>query len=435
MFCIPLLYEVNQLYDISTNNENDMKTGMKVSLIYVVLCFGYILVSNQLIHRFFYSSEENTAIQTYNGLVFVLLSGLLMLFLVKRSLYHVEHSNKDLQKAVSDSRLLFDKAPLPAFIVDGVSFKLLRINNEACLKYGYSVDSYRDKSFIDQVINLDVDDFRKMLGSVSESAYEELVFESLDALGGHVYQQAFCQRINYLGQNAIIMICLDVTAFKDTSVVVMDRMIDAIENERMTFSTEIHDGLKQYFGLANGMIRTFIAQASVSGKQQELLDRVENLTSVGIEECRRLSHAITPLVGSSDDLSGNLIHLVENLNYLDDIRFHLDLQMEHTYTEDISLNLYRIVQEATRNIRQHSEAKNAWISFEEKAGNLVMKISDDGKGFNANFVSKSGDSIGMTTMRTRAYKLNGCFSLRSELGKGTSLVISIPLDRDNIQVA
>lgn len=409
-----------------------MKIGAKISLIYVVLCCGYILLSDRWVQAFVQAPERITVIQTYKGFCFVILSGVLIFYLVKKYFDRIEQVNSELRDTISYYRPVFEKIPLPVFIIGSEKFNFLQINDAARLRYGYSTD--RHTTLVDQVVNFDREEFRRILSGIGEG-YEELVFESYDNAGRLVYLQTFCQRIRYKGQRAIIMVCLDVTALKDSSAMVMDKMIDALENERMTFSTEIHDGIKQYFGLANGMIRTLKTQLSVSGRQEELLDRVENLTAVGIEECRRLSHAITPMVGSSEDLYGSLIHLVENLNYLDDILFHLDLQMLHVYSKEINLNVYRIVQEATRNIRQHSEAKNAWISLIEKNGALVLDIRDDGRGFNTTFVSKAVDSIGMTTMRTRAYKLGGYFNLRSELGKGTSLMVTIPLDRDAHKVA
>lgn len=400
-----------------------MKTGLKVTGLYVVLFLAYQGLVRTLIQTF-KSTEVAQFLDKYETLGFMGLSAMLLFWVVSFYLRRVARSREELKLLLINHKQIFDRMPIPAFILDGKELAFIRKNNLARARYGDNLNP----SILERLSNFDPRKFHRVLNDLRDGGYEEMGFDLLDHADNPVSLQAFCQRIQYNEEPAILMICFDVSEYKDVSVRVMDKMIDAMESDRISLASEIHDGIQQYFGLANGMLRSLMDRLAKEGRSGEMLERAEQLTSLGMEECRRLSHAISPLTGSMLDLHSNLIYLVENLNFLDKITFHLNVQLAGPYSEEITLNMYRIVQEATRNIRLHSRATNAWIRLEHKGNRLELEIEDDGCGFNVDLIAQTMKSLGMTTMRTRAYKLNGSFVLQSEPDRGTRILTVIPLE-------
>lgn len=89
-----------------------------------------------------------------------------------------------------------------------------------------------------------------------------------------------------------------------------------------------------------------------------------------------------------------------------------------------NLNLVRSLQEAVSNILKHSGAKKVEISFFREGLNLRTIIRDEGKGFDTTSVKKG---LGLDNMRKRMLDIGGSFSVKSELGRGTEISLSIPL--------
>jgi signal transduction histidine kinase len=96
----------------------------------------------------------------------------------------------------------------------------------------------------------------------------------------------------------------------------------------------------------------------------------------------------------------------------------------------VAFQLLRIVQEALANVRKHAGATNAWITFNKQVGGrLQMTIRDDGVGFDPHTppADPSRKSFGLVSMRERVESLGGELAIDSQPGKGTRVIVAIPL--------
>jgi signal transduction histidine kinase len=92
----------------------------------------------------------------------------------------------------------------------------------------------------------------------------------------------------------------------------------------------------------------------------------------------------------------------------------------------VSTGLFRILQEALTNIARHAEATAIAASICVKDRRLVLRIFDNGKGFEVNAVRKK-KTLGLLGMKERTLMMNGVCEIVSQPGKGTSLSVSVPL--------
>lgn len=404
----------------------------KISIAYLFVCTIFIYFSDQVLFTYALQSENLLEYETIKDVLFVLSSCLLIYFLVLRGFREIKNVNQRLVEANDYYKLIFENSPLPIYIIDESNFHFLRVNDAATHKSGRKREEYRHRSIDEFIIGLNKDDLRRISFELDEKSYLELYFESLDKSENIIKQQAFCQRIVYQNRKAIICATIDVARIKDPEIQAMDELLEMLEADRMEIASEIHDGIKQYFGLANGLLKSF------KGKHPEIsdwrrIDSVIDLTEKGIEESRRLSRALSPMTIEQKglELSFLLEQLVENLNFLHDVHFEFFYTVNTSFNHETVLNLYRIAQEATRNVIRHAQAKMCAITLEENDECLMFSISDDGVGFDANCNTNSLASLGLKTMRTRALKIGGFFSLKSDKGLGTQIFIKIPLIPDD----
>lgn len=85
--------------------------------------------------------------------------------------------------------------------------------------------------------------------------------------------------------------------------------------------------------------------------------------------------------------------------------------------------IYRIVQEALRNVTRHARARSVQIRLTHPDGTLRLTIQDDGQGF----VPEREKGMGLLGMEERVAYLKGAFEVKSQLGKGTVINVNLPL--------
>jgi len=103
---------------------------------------------------------------------------------------------------------------------------------------------------------------------------------------------------------------------------------------------------------------------------------------------------------------------------------------ERRFSKEAELNLFRIVQEALRNIGKHSNASKAEVVIKFEDGKTIVSIRDNGVGFESpkeiTALSRSG-KLGLVGMQERVRLLGGGLEVKSEPGKGTSVIVEAPI--------
>ncbi|PJF27392.1 MAG: hypothetical protein CUN52_14585, partial [Phototrophicales bacterium] len=106
-------------------------------------------------------------------------------------------------------------------------------------------------------------------------------------------------------------------------------------------------------------------------------------------------------------------------------------QIEQILDEGKAGALFYLIEEATNNARKYAEAELITVQGVIQGESIIIKIADNGKGFDSDAVNANYDrrgSFGMVNMRERAELLNGTLNLKSVIGKGTVITITIPLE-------
>src|SRR5690606_16599711 len=96
-------------------------------------------------------------------------------------------------------------------------------------------------------------------------------------------------------------------------------------------------------------------------------------------------------------------------------------------SREASLHLYRIIQEVLNNMVKHAEAKAASVTIEKKENTIEAIIADNGKGFEFSEELTISESLGMKTVMERAKTLHSKIDIKSQINKGTTVPLTIPI--------
>ncbi len=213
-----------------------------------------------------------------------------------------------------------------------------------------------------------------------------------------------------------------------------NKMLTAEEDVRHTLARNLHDGPAQAVAAFSMQIefirRLFRSEPDRAMKELSDLGKQALQTS---KEIRTLLYELRPLVLESQGLNAALEQYATRFptNPTDpEVHFSAGTDFSNQLNPAVETTVFTIIQEAVNNTRKHAQAKNIWLHLEAKDGFLVASSQDDGKGFDLESVTRnyaSRGSLGLTNMQERAALIGGTATLHSQPGRGTSVIIRIPL--------
>ena len=143
-------------------------------------------------------------------------------------------------------------------------------------------------------------------------------------------------------------------------------------------------------------------------------------------EIHRLSHELHPAILEQLGLVTAVRAICTEVEATHDVRISFKANnVPKSLPNDVSLSLYRIVQESLQNVVKHSAAAHAEVQLSTDGEKLSLKISDDGCGFDPG-ASAGQASLGFIGMRERMRLLNGDFLVTSTVGSGTLIEAVVP---------
>jgi len=213
-----------------------------------------------------------------------------------------------------------------------------------------------------------------------------------------------------------------------------ERIIEMEEDARKSLVRDLHDVPTQT--ISTIAMRLRIAQMMLQKSPDELpteLKELEVITLRASEEIRHVLFKLRPLALESKGLVAALEELAEKVKktFNQNMTMKMSQQIEQILDEGKSGALFYLIEEATNNARKYAEASLITVQGVVTADAIVIKIADNGKGFDSDAVNANYDSrgsFGMVNMRERAELLNGTLVLKSVIGKGTLITINIPLE-------
>ena len=212
-----------------------------------------------------------------------------------------------------------------------------------------------------------------------------------------------------------------------------NNLLTVQENERQRISVELHDELGQSLAALKLQVRGLLRGLEtdeIEVLKQECADLRSSINDI-IENVRRLSRDLSPVLLEDLGIDAALDYLVSNFAKLSDVDAEINLIEINTYFgHKAQRMIYRIVQEALNNMSKHAEATWFEVSIKKHKNRIFLVVKDNGKGFNVEEVYASispEKGMGLTAMGERVRILRGSLDYEAEPGQGTAVHITLPI--------
>ncbi len=324
-------------------------------------------------------------------------------------------------------RHLFENLPICIFIADlsATPVTILEINRRTELVYGYTAAELVGNP----ATHLVPEEFRASVQDILKHVKqgETVTAESTNRRrDGTIFPVRIIATLDPTDSGRMITAVEDITTERQRR-----NETEAIDAERLRIAHEIHDGVAQNLAALRfkSALWSHLAD-STSPAMRIAVDELQAVLTTTIDDIRRAIFALRPVDLESLGFLPALTQLVTDFGDQNQLVARLDVSGQHdTLPPSYELPLFRIIQEGLNNINQHARASSALVHLTvDVSGDVAVSIRDDGRGFDPSQLSpiEHAGHFGLRHMRERILNRGGTLDIRSAIGQGTELLITLP---------
>jgi len=212
--------------------------------------------------------------------------------------------------------------------------------------------------------------------------------------------------------------------------VLSHRLVEVQETERRNIARELHDEIGQALTVIQLNLQTLLLSPGAKALSPRLRDSLDVVDRIQ-QQVRDISLNLRPMILDDLGLEPALRWFTKRQAALVGLqaRFHAD-PLTRRLNLVIETECFRVAQEAMTNVVRHARAKTVNVELRKKAGQLHLRVRDDGIGFNVGAVREQavrGASLGLLSMEERAALAGGGLEFKSAPKKGTEVHAWFPL--------
>lgn len=209
-------------------------------------------------------------------------------------------------------------------------------------------------------------------------------------------------------------------------------MVATQEEERKRISRDLHDDIGTKLSALKLFLSSLHEKAIYTNNEEikSLAESSRQFITEAMQDIRRLLLNLSPAVVEEFGYAVAVEGLINKINETKKIHFNLVMfGMKQRLEKKYEMALYRITQELINNVIKHADAKNVTLQVGLRDDKIILMIEDDGKGFDVN-AHKNG--YGLQNLHARTNLIRGIMVIDSKAGKGTSVLIEIPYNLNQV---
>jgi two-component system CheB/CheR fusion protein len=379
------------------------------------------------------------------------------LVLVLLDIDHIRRSEESMREARDFSQSILETAPVPFVVLDS-DLRIRSANTAFRLLADLKLDDVEKRSFPEMVQLLwNLSDLRVRLEKLRDTGPGSLDMElehEVPGQNGRVLH--FLSRLVQSERSPWLLVVIeDITARKRAERVLVDerdhlsgeirntalaldrtknelralagRLFTSQEEERRRVARELHDDLGQKLAVLDVEMDHVLRDIGADPEQAHLRisSLKERLASLA-NDVRVISHRLHPSVLEDLGLAAALKALVDEFGRREKMPATFRRRnVPDKLPSEVAAALYRIAQEALRNIAKHAGHTHVKVMLDTTGRDVRLTVRDSGEGFDQNEIQEPG--LGLISMQERAKLIGGELSIESDLGEGTTVKVVVPM--------
>jgi len=214
---------------------------------------------------------------------------------------------------------------------------------------------------------------------------------------------------------------------KEKEVETINAMVEGQEKERLRLAGELHDNLGSTLATVKMQVENLERNLEKVEDPKTLLSKTNTLINEAYQKVRRISHERHSGVMAKEGLLPAVQKLAKQISSSGKLQIEVqDFGLENRLSNHLEITIFRIIQELTTNIVKHANATEASISLTQHDNELNIIVEDNGKGFKVGKL-ETKNGMGLGSIERRVEHMEGSMEVDSTIGKGTNIIIDIPI--------
>lgn len=353
-------------------------------------------------------------------------------------------AERELKESEKKYKLLFESNPLPMWMVGLSDHRFIDVNNAAIKQYGYSRNEFMKMTSMDLRPEEEVERYKKFPDAGFNSVHLSGVWRHRQKDGKIIFVDINTHDFIYNGQAARLVLANNVTEkYKaeeklkesyDSIRELTEHLQNVREEERSHMAREIHDELGQLLTVLKMDVSWLNRKIAASSPEQiqSKLGELMTMIDTTVKTVRRIASELRPTLLDDLGLVAAIEWHLEEFEKRSGIRQEF-IRPEHEPKIDdaLKIGLFRIFQESLTNVARHSGAHKVNVRLQRDNGQIILKIRDDGKGFDLEPTSKK--TLGLLGMKERTKMMGGVYHISGVPGEGTMVEVIVPAPEINIE--
>lgn len=359
------------------------------------------------------------------------------LFLAARNeLMERQRTEAALRKSEARFRTIFEESSTGIVLID-LDGKILATNPTMQEMLGYRHEDLLTRTFIELTNPVDVQPekvlFQKLLSAEINHYRLEKRYQHKDNRTVWARQSVSLVRDEDGKAQFALAMVENVTERKKMEAELTElqsRLIDSIEVERLHLAQKLHDdAIQDLFGVTFQLegLRNLVNEEEVGSELESAKAGIRQVIQMLRQTYKELRPPVLVPFGLDKAISSHAENYQQDYPYL---TLQLDLMPDTTMLpERVAFTLFRIYQQSIDNIKRHAQADQVNVRLSLNEDQLVLEVQDNGRGFE---VPRSWIELvrqgcyGLANAAERARANGGIFEVKSEVGKGTRVRVSVP---------
>ena len=347
-------------------------------------------------------------------------------------------------------RMLFERSPLPMWVVDTETLSFLAVNDAALRLYEYSREEFLALSAREIGPAQGHGEFRDFLSREAEVHHGH--FRHLKKTAEPIDIEAVGHLVAWRGRPARLVQINDITERLRTQQTLerlnselevsherlralSRRLFEVQEEERKRLARDLHDDVGQALTALKIQVES-IARPGNELTARSRIDEIVDTVQHTLERVRQISLSLRPPQLDDLGLAAALRSHLDRQAILAGLTAHFDAaEAPQDIDPDTETACFRVAQEAINNVLRHAHARNLWLRVFTAGGRLALSVRDDGRGFDLEAARRGAASLGLVGMEERIALAGGSLELRATPGEGTVVLATFPVGRRTEQVA
>ncbi len=425
---------------MKSHSNRFYKVEYLITFNYIVFGLLWIFLSDKILNILLVDALLIAKFQTFKGVIFIITTAVFLFFLVKKHMQKLKSAETELRKLSH----AVEQSPV-GIIITNTEGIIEYVNPKVTQLTGFAADElYGKDTSIFSSGETTLKEYKLLWETLRSGEIWHGEFHNKKKNGELYWESATISPVLDANCNISHFLAIkeDITDRKASEIALNEskellrkfasHLQNVREEEKVALAREIHDDLGQTLvalKIEIGMLKNRIHKSDAPNQDQLIKNEFENILILIEKTIKTVRGIMSGLRPDLLEMNGFANTATSLLNEFEE-RYHIICEFNPECV-DIQLNaqqslaLFRILQESLNNIAKHSTATRVSVQIKTISGKLIMEITDNGLGFDHQTTCRK-DSYGILGMKERAVLLGGELDIKSNIGSGTCVHVSIP---------